>query len=97
MRRLEFVGATWHQYRAAANWWRRHRDKAPDAFDDDMAVGLTLIRREPGVGVRIRRARLSNVRRLHLERIRYDVYYRDSGDTIQILAIRHASRRSPKL
>jgi plasmid stabilization system protein ParE len=97
MLRLEFTGAAWRQYRAAADWWHRHRDKAPDAFEDDVAVGLTLIRREPGVGAPVPFARRKDVRRLHLERIRYDTYYRVVRDEVRVMAIRHASRRPPKL
>jgi plasmid stabilization system protein ParE len=96
MRRVRFTDAAWRQFVHAATWWTKHRDKAPQAFRDDIDAGLLLIRREPGIGKPVI-MRQRNVRRLHLERIRYDVYYRDSGDTIQILAIRHTSRRPPKL
>jgi plasmid stabilization system protein ParE len=97
MRRLKFVGATWRQFGTAARWWRRHRDKAADAFDDDFAVALTLIRREPGVGVPVATRRIRNVRRFHLERIRYYIYYHVVNDAIHVLAIRHPSRRPPRL
>jgi plasmid stabilization system protein ParE len=97
IRPLRFVGQTWSQYRAAATWWRNHRDKAPEAFEDDFAVAAHLIRREPGVGVPARFGRYRGVRRVYLERIRYYIYYRESEDAVEILAIRHASRRPPKL
>jgi len=97
MRRLRFIGASWRQYRSAASWWRRHRDKAPDAFEDDVAAGLILIRRETGVGVPVSFERRSDVRRVYLERIRYYIYYRVVREEVRVMAIRHASRRPPKL
>ncbi|MEA2570022.1 MAG: toxin ParE1/3/4 [Acidobacteriota bacterium] len=97
MLRLRFLTPAWRQLRAAAQWRRKHRDKAPDAFDDDLAEGFLLIRREPGVGVPVRFGRRRDVRKLHLERIRYDVYYRVVRDEVRILAIRHSSRRPPSL
>jgi len=97
MLRMHFAASATRQIRVAADWWRRHRDKAPHAFDDDIDDAFDLIRREPGVGVPVRYGRHSEVRRLFLDRIRYYVYYRVVNDTITVLAIRHASRRPPKL
>jgi plasmid stabilization system protein ParE len=94
---MHIVASATRQIRAAAEWWRRHRDKAPHAFDDDIDEAFALIRREPGVGVPARYGRHSDVRRLYLERIRYYIYYRVVNDEVLILAIRHASRRPPRL
>jgi plasmid stabilization system protein ParE len=97
MLQLRLTDAAWRQYFRASDWWTKHRDKAPDAFRDDVEAGLLLIRREPGVGVPVRYGRHSSVRRLYLDRVRYYVYYRVVDGTIQVLAIRHASRRPPSL
>ncbi|MEA2570020.1 MAG: toxin ParE1/3/4 [Acidobacteriota bacterium] len=97
MRQLRFTDAAWRQYFRAGGWWTKHRDKAPNAFRDDIEAGLLLIRREPGVGVPVRYGRHSNVRRLYLERVRYLIYYQVVPDAIRVLAICHASRRPPRL
>lgn len=83
--------------RAARAWWKRNRDKAPSAFDDDIDEALELIRRQPFSGVEGRDLRGRAVRRLFVERIRYYIYYRVIDTVIEVLAIWHAARRPPKL
>ena len=64
----------------AALWWDENRDRAPEAFDEDLAEAFLLLSAEPGVGAPVIHARAQGVRRLHLARIRYHLYYRISGD-----------------
>jgi plasmid stabilization system protein ParE len=85
---------------SALRWWDRHREKAPNAFDEDLAATLELLRHTPEVGQPVRAKRLG-VRRILMERIRYYVYYRydrlNASGTVEIIVIWHASRRPPLL
>ena len=58
----------------AALWWDENRDRAPEAFDGDLAEAFLLLSAEPGVGAPVLHTRMQNVRRLHLARIRYHLY-----------------------
>ena len=81
----------------ALGWWYSHRDKAPNAFDEDLNAAWELLSSAPDVGKAVS-ARRPGVRRLLMERVRYYVYYRvtDSG-VVEITAIWHSSRRPPIL
>jgi plasmid stabilization system protein ParE len=84
----------------AERWWRLNRPKAPDAIAEELERASSLITAQPGVGSTARDADLAGVRRLHLARVRYDIYYRvDEGlDRVEVLAFWHASRgRRPVL
>ena len=76
----------------AARWWDENRDLAREAFDDDLAEALLLLGAEPSVGAPVFRLRAQGVRRLHLARIRYQLYYRARGDWVEVLALWHTSR-----
>jgi plasmid stabilization system protein ParE len=76
----------------AARWWDESRDLAPQAFDEDLAEAFLLLSAEPGVGALVPRTPAQGVRRLHLARIRYHLYYRIRGDRVEVLALWHASR-----
>ncbi len=78
----------------AALWWDENRDRAPEAFDEDLAEAFLLLSAEPGVGAPVIHARAQGVRRLHLARIRYHLYYRISGDQVAVLGLWHTSRGS---
>lgn len=79
----------------ALGWWARNRDKAPHALAEDIEQALALISSYPQIGTRARNASVSGVRRLHLSRVRYYLYYRVAGGSapkIEVLAFWHASR-----
>lgn len=82
------------QIRAAEAWWRLNRPKTPNAIREDLERASSLIAVQPQVGARARNVALPGVRRLHLARIRYDLYYRqvDAPKRLEILAFWHASR-----
>ena len=82
------------QIEAAERWWSVNRLKAPDAFLDDLQAALQLLAIQPGIGTRIANTRLAGVRRLHLGRVRYFIFYRVKGNELMVLALWHASRRS---
>jgi plasmid stabilization system protein ParE len=78
----------------AENWWIENRPSAPLAVREDLKTAFTLLLQQPGVGVKVANTRLSGVRRLHLGRIRYFVYYRVKGNELVVLSMWHSSRRT---
>jgi hypothetical protein len=83
------------QIRAAADWWRQNRPKAPNAFRQDLDNASSLLAIQPELGARARNTNLAGVRRVHLVRIRYDLYYRvveGPPRQLEILALWHSSR-----
>jgi plasmid stabilization system protein ParE len=78
----------------AAKWWDENRDLAPEAFDEDLAKAFLLLSAEPRIGAPASGARAQGVRRLHLARIRYHLYYRVREGVVEVLALWHASRGS---
>ncbi len=82
----------------AATWWEENRLLAPEAFDEDLAEAFSLLSAQPGIGVPVTNARTPGVKRLHLARIHYFLYYRVRGEEVQVLRIWHTSRGTdPKL
>lgn len=82
----------------AATWWDENRPLAPEAFDEDLSEAFSLLGVEPGIGVPVTNSRTPGVRRLHLARIRYFLYYRIHRGAVEVLRIWHASRGAdPKL
>jgi plasmid stabilization system protein ParE len=59
---------------------------------EDLQSAFSLLLKQPGVGTAVSNIRLSGVRRLHLARIRYFLYYRVRGTELQVLAFWHSSR-----
>ena len=83
------------QIRVANDWWRTNRPKAPNAFSEDLTQVTALLALQPHLGARARNSALAGVRRVHLARIRYDLYYRvleEPQPSIEILALWHSSR-----
>jgi plasmid stabilization system protein ParE len=88
------------QIRGAEEWWRLNRPKAPNAVREELERASSLISVQPEVGARALNIRLPGVRRLHLARVRYYVYYRvvTGHERVEILAFWHTSRAgSPPL
>jgi plasmid stabilization system protein ParE len=96
-RPIRIVGSAERAIAEAAAWWTVNRTKAPDAFVNELDRALQLIAVHPGIGARATNARLAGVRRIHLARVRYHLYYRVTGtpETIEVLALWHASRGAP--
>lgn len=84
------------QILTAEEWWRLNRPKAPDAIREELERASALIAAQPGLGSMARDPDLAGVRRLHLARVRYDIYYRVNQDLerVEVLAFWHASRGS---
>ena len=79
-----------------AQWWTANRLKAPDAFIEELTRAFRLIASQPAIGARAQNIRLPGVRRIHLARIHYHLYYRVSGSppVVEVLALWHTSRGS---
>ena len=78
----------------AVTWWDENRKLAPKAFDEDLAEAFSLLSVEPAIGTPVTNARTPGVRRLHLARIHYFLYYRVHGGEVQVLSVWHTSRDS---
>ena len=76
----------------AALWWDENRPLAPEAFDEELAEAFSLLSLEPGIGAPVTNTRAQGVRRLHLARIHYFLYYHVRSEEVQVLAIWHTSR-----
>ena len=72
------------QIRDADRWWRENRLKAPDAIREELERIGALIAFRPHLGARAVNVRLRGVRRIHIERIHYGVYYRVVGSPEQL-------------
>ena len=75
-------------------WWAVNRPAAPGAVRQDLLAALDLLLMQPDIGIRVRKASSPDVRRFHLDRIRYWVYYRVRGNRLEVLSIWHSSRGS---
>jgi ParE toxin of type II toxin-antitoxin system, parDE len=93
---IEVSDLATRQIRAAEQWWRLNRPKAPNAIREDLERASSLISVQPEVGARATNVSLAGVRRLHLARVRHYVYYRVVTDPerVQLLAFWQTSRGS---
>ncbi len=87
----------WREVEAAANWWQTNRTAAPDAIRCDLAAALALIADQPSCGIPVASQRYHGLRRIHLVRIGYHVYYRLAPRLcrVEVVAFWHARRGSP--
>ena len=97
---VRIVGSAGRAIVEAAEWWAANRPKAPDAFAVELERAFQLLSSQPLIGSRARNVKLSGVRRLHLPRVHYHLYYRvtSNPDAVKVLALWHTSRgTSPDL
>ena len=86
------------QIRGAATWWVENRLSAPAAIGQDFEESVALLAEQPGIGSKYSGARAGEVRRLYMGRVGYFIYYRVTGDDLEVLAFWHARRgRQPRL
>jgi plasmid stabilization system protein ParE len=90
--RLHVVPDAERQIRRAATWWRANRPAARGLFQSELRRGFDLVTTQPDIGPPALDAELTGVRRIHLYRIHYYLYYQVEGDAIEILALWHTSR-----
>jgi len=93
---IRIVRTAADQITQASAWWQANRSKAPHAFREEIERALELISTQPLIGARASSTRLVGVRRIHLSRIHYHLYYRvrEPPEAVEILALWHASRGS---
>jgi len=86
--RIEVSELADRQIQKADRWWRENRLKAPNAIREELERIGTMIASRPNLGARAVNVRLAGVRRIHIERVHYDVYYRlvGSPEYIEIVA-----------
>lgn len=80
----------------AQEWWKAHRDKAPQALEDELRDTFELLLQTPQIGILVPTRKQKFMRRTYLKRTRYYVYYRNTAPGIEILALWHSSRRPPR-
>lgn len=86
------------QIRRAAAWWAENRLSAPGAIANDFEESVALLAEQPGIGSKYSGTRACQVRRLYMGRVGYFNYYRATSDTLEVLALWHASRgHQPRL
>ena len=68
------------------SWWRTHRDKAPDLFEQELAMAFRTISSAPGAGKRYPHEE-AKVYRLLLRSTRNHVYYVEHPDHVLIVAV----------
>lgn len=92
--RVEISDLAMAQIRAAEEWWRKNRPKAPNAVREELERAAVLISLQRESGALARNVLLPGVRRIHLTRIRYYLFYRVETDpeAIEILGLWHSSR-----
>ncbi len=76
----------------AALWWAENRPSAPGAIAEELEQAIALLAVHANLGTSARNTRLRGVRRVHLSRVHYYLYYRLSADAVEILAFWHTSR-----
>jgi len=91
---IRFSGLAERQIDEADMRWRENRTKAPNAIRDEIERVSRLIMSHPNVGARATNVRLRGVRRVHIERIHYDIYYRVVSDYLEVLAFWGSRRGS---
>jgi plasmid stabilization system protein ParE len=91
---LEVTRRAAREIREASAWWDDNRPAAPEAFREAIAQAFELIRTQPKIGALAGNARLAGVRRIHLSRVRYHLYYRirRNPERVEVLALWHTSR-----
>ena len=91
---VRIVGSAGQAILDAAEWWLANRPKAPDAFAVELERAFQLLASQQLIGAQARNVTLAGVRRIHLPRVHYYLYYRITSEskTVEILALWHTKR-----
>ena len=94
--RIEFTALASQHVRQAEDWWRLNRPAAPNAVREELQQLLPLIAVQPRMGSRATNVKLEGVRRIHIRRIRYYLYFHVIGvpEFVEVVALWHSSRGS---
>jgi plasmid stabilization system protein ParE len=80
------------QIQEAGGWWLANRPAAPEALKEELQRAFDLIAQQPAIGARATNIRLPGIRRIHLSRVHYHLYYRLRSDRIEVVALWHTGR-----
>jgi plasmid stabilization system protein ParE len=80
--------------RELESWWRRNRTSAPNAVREELQRAVRLVTMTPFIGHPAVDVELPDVRRIHISRIWYYLYYRvaENPRRIEVLALWSESR-----
>jgi plasmid stabilization system protein ParE len=73
-------------------WWRQNRSSSPNLFLVELESMLAAAALMPALGAAVRGKRAPGLRRVLLRRTKYHVYYRVSGEILEVLAVWHTAR-----
>jgi len=93
---VEFTDLAAQHVREAERWWRMNRPAAPNAIREELQWLLPLIALQPRMGSHATNVKLQGVRRIHIPRIRYHLYFHVTGspEFVEVVAFWHSSRGS---
>lgn len=74
------------------HWWRRHRDLAPELFEQELALAFRTLAAAPLIGKRVPHPEVEGLRRFLLRATRNHVYYVARDDQVLVLAVWGAVR-----
>jgi plasmid stabilization system protein ParE len=82
--------------REAEAWWRVNRPAAPNAIREEIERAFAIIAAHPHIGGRATTTTLTGVRRIHLTRIKYDLYFHviEATQRVEVVALWHTRRGS---
>lgn len=72
---VEFTVVAAQHIREAEQWWRLNRPAAPNAIREELQRLLPIIAIQPRIGSRVTNVKLEGVRRIHIPRVRYHLYF----------------------
>ena len=75
-----------------AGWWAAHRPAAPGVVRKDLEAALALLVDQPSLGGQVPTATSPGIRRFHVDRIHYWVYYRVRENRLEVVSVWHSSR-----
>lgn len=78
---------------ALDSWWRQNREKAPDLFEQELAIAFRTISAAPAAGKRYPHPG-ALVRRIVMRATRNHVYYVEREDHVLVVAVWGAVKRS---
>jgi len=90
-----FTARARRQLQTALQWWQQNREKAPNALRDDLDDALELLIETHDIGVMVGKRGFRPIRRYHLQRTSYDIYYFVAQGVLTVTNVWHSSRRPP--
>lgn len=76
----------------AAQWWSHNRPAALGAIRLNLQSALRVLAEHSGIGTKVERDRKVDVRRFYLTRIRYFIYFRVTGQSLEVITSWHERR-----